>query len=101
MNYLASQKRNNLYVKNIPKDWTEEKVFDLFISFGNIKSLVLQENNSRKFAFVCYDSDKGVEKEYGAKCAEKSIQELNNRDMGNGLKLVVKHALKKSDREKK
>lgn len=35
---------NNVYVKNIPKDWTVEKVRDLFKPFGNIKSLVLQEN---------------------------------------------------------
>ena len=35
---------NNVYVKNIPKDWTEERVRDLFKPFGNIKSLVLQEN---------------------------------------------------------
>lgn len=40
-----------------------------------------------------------MNKEYGPECAEKAIQELNDRDMGNGLKLVVKHALKKSDRE--
>ena len=35
---------NNVYVKNIPKDWTVEKVHDLFKPFGNIKSLVLQDN---------------------------------------------------------
>jgi RNA recognition motif-containing protein len=35
---------NNVYVKNIPKDWTVERVRDLFKPFGNIKSLVLQEN---------------------------------------------------------
>ena len=32
---------NNVYVKNIPKEWTVEKVRDLFEPFGNIKSLVL------------------------------------------------------------
>lgn len=35
---------NNVYVKNIPKTWTAEMVRDLFKPFGNIKSLVLQEN---------------------------------------------------------
>ena len=35
---------NNVYVKNIPKDWTVERVDDLFKPFGNIKSLVLQDN---------------------------------------------------------
>ncbi len=32
---------NNVYVKNIPKEWTEAQVHDLFSPFGNIKSLVL------------------------------------------------------------
>ena len=32
---------NNVYVKNIPKEWTVEKVRELFEPFGNIKSLVL------------------------------------------------------------
>ena len=32
---------NNIYVKNIPKGWTEAQVHDLFSPFGNIKSLVL------------------------------------------------------------
>ena len=35
---------NNVYVKNIPKDWTVKRVDDLFKPFGNIKSLVLQDN---------------------------------------------------------
>jgi RNA recognition motif-containing protein len=35
---------NNVYVKNIPKEWTVEKVRDLFEPFGNIKSLDLSEN---------------------------------------------------------
>ena len=32
---------NNVYVKNIPEDWSDENVRDLFKPFGNIKSLVL------------------------------------------------------------
>lgn len=32
---------NNVYVKNIPKDWTVEMVRELFNPFGNIKSLVM------------------------------------------------------------
>jgi RNA recognition motif-containing protein len=35
---------NNVYVKNIPKDWKLDRVHDLFKPFGTIKSLVLQEN---------------------------------------------------------
>ena len=35
---------NNVYVKKIPKDWTDEKLRELFEPFGNIKSLVLYAN---------------------------------------------------------
>ena len=37
---------NNLYVKNIPKEWTKDQVHDLFSPFGNIKSLFLQEKEN-------------------------------------------------------
>ena len=32
---------NNIYVKNIPLDYDENKVRDLFAPFGHIKSLIL------------------------------------------------------------
>lgn len=90
---------NNVYVKNIPKEWTKSQVHDLFSPFGNIKSLFLQEHEPfGQFAFVCYDDEKGVSKEYGPECAEKAIQGLNDHDFGTGLRLVVKHALKAADR---
>ena len=65
---------NNVYVKNIPKEWTEAQVRDLFSPFGNIKSLVLQEKeNIGYFGFVCYEDKEGINKEYGPKCAEKAV----------------------------
>lgn len=36
---------NNVYVKNIPLDWTDQQVKDMFSPFGHIKSLVLQKND--------------------------------------------------------
>lgn len=65
---------NNIYVKNIPKGWTQAQVHDLFSPFGYIKSLVLQEHEKfGQFCFVCYDDEKGINKEYGPECAEKAI----------------------------
>ena len=91
---------NNVYVKNIPKGWTHDQVLELFSPFGNIISLVLKEHETLgQFGFVCYDDEKGINKEYGPECAEKAIQELNDRDFGTGLRLIVKPALKKTDRE--
>jgi RNA recognition motif-containing protein len=37
---------NNIYVKNIPKEWTETQVRELFIPFGHIKSCILQEKEN-------------------------------------------------------
>lgn len=70
----------------------------MFAPFGHIKSLVLQSNNIGQFGFVCYDDPEGVNKEYGPEKASNAINELNGREMGNGVKLVVKHALKKAER---
>jgi len=65
---------NNVYVKNIPKGWTEDQVRELFSPFGNIKSLKLEEDeNLGLFAHVCYDDEKGISKEYGPECADKAI----------------------------
>ena len=51
---------------------------DLFSPFGNIKSLSLQESELGKYGFVCYNVEKGFDKEYGLECAEKSIKKLHN-----------------------
>ena len=90
---------NNIYVKNIPKEMSEDEVKGMFSPFGNIKSLVLQQNDMGQFGFVCYDDPKAVNKEYGPKCAQAAIDELDGKDMPNQLKLCVKHALKKAERE--
>ena len=36
---------NNIYVKNIPLNFTNEQVREMFEAFGHIKSLVLMKNN--------------------------------------------------------
>lgn len=90
---------NNIYVKNIPKSMSEEDLRKLFESYGNVKSLVVNEHDIGKFCFVCYDDPSGKSKEYGPECAQKAIDELDGRTMEDGAKLVVKHALKKAERE--
>ena len=87
---------NNLYFKNIPVDMKEDQVKDLFKPFGEIKSLVILKNEIGQYGFVCYDDPKGKDKTYGPNCVNKAIESLMNRDMGNGLKLYVRHALSKS-----
>ena len=89
---------NNVYVKNIPKEASETEIRELFGKYGNIKSLMLMQNELGQFGFVCYDDPQSTDKEYGPKCAEKVIRELNDHEMGEN-KLYIRHALKKADRE--
>jgi len=90
---------NNIYVKNIPQEMSKDEITDLFKPFGHIKSLVVQQNQIGQFAFICYDDKDGNNKEYGPQCAQKAIDEMNDREIAPGLKLCVKHALKKAERE--
>jgi polyadenylate-binding protein len=90
---------NNVYVKNIPLDKKDEEIKDLFKAYGNIKSLVLLKNDIGQYGFVCFDDPAGQNKEYGPECAQKAIDGLNGKDMGGDLKLYVRHAMKKTDRE--
>jgi RNA recognition motif-containing protein len=71
----------------------------MFAAYGNIKSLVLQKNEIGQFGFVCYDDKEGKDKEYGPKCAGEAIAALHGKDMPNNLKLYVRAAMKKQDRE--
>jgi RNA recognition motif-containing protein len=90
---------NNVYVKNIPLDKTDAEIKTMFSAYGNIKSLVLLKHEIGQYGFVCYDDPKGVNKEYGPECAAKAIEALNGKEMGGDLKLYVRHAMKKADRE--
>lgn len=90
---------NNIYFKNIPASMTQEEVKNIFEPFGTIKSLVLFNNEIGQYGFVCYDDPSGKDKMYGPKCVNEAIEQLLNRDMGNGLKLYVRHALSKQQRE--
>ena len=67
---------NNIYVKNIPLDWTDDQVKKLFEPYGAIKSLILYKNDIGQFGFVCYDDPAKVNKEYGPACANKAIEGL-------------------------
>lgn len=58
----------------------------------------MMQNDIGQFGFICYDDPKGTSKEYGPNCARKAIEGLNNTDMEE-LKLYVRPALKKADRE--
>ena len=76
-NRINQETKNcNLYVKNLPKDLTEEKMKEIFSKVGEVKSVkidkyILQtkENGkyvdyieSKGFGFVCYNDEKDAQK---------------------------------------
>eukprot|EP00932_Pfiesteria_piscicida_P006603 SRR837773.16550.p2 GENE.SRR837773.16550~~SRR837773.16550.p2 ORF type:complete len:589 (+),score=308.82 SRR837773.16550:25-1791(+) len=63
----------NLYVKNFPQDWSEDKLMELFKPVGEItSSVVMSDKLGRKFAFVNYASHEH---------AQKAIEELKGKDL--------------------
>lgn len=90
---------NNIYVKNFPDEWNEDQVRELFVPYGRIESLYVSKNDKGAYAFVCFNAEDKNDREYGPKCAGDAVEGLNGKDMGNGKKLYVKEALKKSERE--
>lgn len=100
---------NNVYVKNLPQGFTEGELRKLFEAYGSIKSLALRSNQIGTFGFVCFEDPRGASKNYGPECAQKAIDGLNGFDVssvsasessdGSAMsKLVVRHALKSSER---
>jgi RNA recognition motif-containing protein len=93
----TSKLKNNIYVKNIPKEtFSDEELKKLFATYGEIISAVVvrdQNGDSKGFGFVCF-KDPAM--------AEKSYHELNNKKMFNVPNLpnlYVNFAMKKEERK--
>ena len=93
----SSKLKNNIYVKNIPKEnFTDEELKKLFSSYGEIISAVVvrdQEGISKGFGFVCFKE---------ASMAERAYRELNNKKVFEGLNLpslYVNFAMNKEERK--
>ena len=69
------------------------QIRQLFEPYGTILSFVVESNKIGKYGFVCYDDPNN--KKYGPECAMNAINGLNNKNMGNGIKLYVSHAMTK------
>lgn len=93
---------NNIYVKNIPIEKTDEEIKKMFEPFGNISSLKFGQADKVqqfKFAFVCYADPNNQDKEYGPQCAQKAILNMNDFEIVPGVKLTVRPALKPAERK--
>jgi len=86
-------KWTNIYVKNLAKETSEEKMKELFSKFGSITSafLAMDENGQSKgFGFINYDTHEE---------AQAAIDEMNGKDV-DGNPIYVGRAQKKQEREK-
>jgi polyadenylate-binding protein len=67
----------NLYLKNIPEDFDDERLREEFAAFGNITSCKImraQSGVSRGFGFVCYSAPDE---------ANKAVTEMNGKMLDN------------------
>eukprot|EP00479_Gromia_sphaerica_P009044 TRINITY_DN368_c0_g2_i5.p1 TRINITY_DN368_c0_g2~~TRINITY_DN368_c0_g2_i5.p1 ORF type:complete len:114 (+),score=23.40 TRINITY_DN368_c0_g2_i5:71-412(+) len=79
----------NVYMKNLPEEWDEEKFKSRFLEFGAITSakLVFDENgSSKRFGFINFHTTAE---------ASHCVAEMNGKDVGNGEPLYVARAQKK------
>ena len=101
INYLEkgkhhTVKRNNIYVKEIPKkNFSDKELIELFSEFGQINSAIVlkdEKGESKGFGFVCFVNPED---------AEKAQKEMNGKKIFDNVenKLYVSFALKKAERK--
>lgn len=84
----------NVYVKNLPVDWTQEMLEEKFKAHGTITSAHIpldDANKSRGFGFVNFENPED---------ANRGAEALNNLDVGGEKPLYVVRAQKREEREK-
>ena len=89
-------KKNNIYVKEIPKkNFAEKELVELFSKFGKINSAVIlkdEKGESKGFGFVCFEKPEDAEKAKNEMNGKKVFDDVEN-------KLYVSFALKKAERK--
>lgn len=101
----AEQKvKNNIYVKNIPDNWSEKElreVFELKDEKGqkrNISSLALMTHTNGKFAFICYQDPDKKDHTYGPMAAKEAVEKLNGKKFAD-KELYVTYAQNSAQRK--
>eukprot|EP01117_Protostelium_nocturnum_P012744 TRINITY_DN470_c0_g1_i1.p1 TRINITY_DN470_c0_g1~~TRINITY_DN470_c0_g1_i1.p1 ORF type:complete len:630 (+),score=212.98 TRINITY_DN470_c0_g1_i1:170-1891(+) len=88
----GSKKFTNVYVKNLPENYGEERLKDLFTPFGTVQSAVIMKGddaNTKGFGFVNFET---------TEAAEKAVEEMNNKDV-EGKTIFVGRAQKRHERD--
>jgi len=87
----------NVFMKNMPQEWDEEKIKEIAGEFGSTLSISVQaasnvqdeSGTSKKFGFVSFECHED---------AEKCVNELNGKEFGD-RKLYCGRAQKKAERQ--
>ena len=83
---------NNLYVRGFGKDLTETQLTDMFKGFGELGSVVIMRDESgvsKEFGFVCFVTPDA---------AIRAVDEMNEKSLAEGTKLLVAKFEKKEQR---
>lgn len=91
----AGNYKNNLYIKNFPKNFSENDLKQYFNKYGEVKSVLIarDENGvSKGFGFVCFDNPKNAHEAFMKENASKTKFE------GCEGTLYINYAMKKEDR---
>jgi len=86
----------NVYVKNLPEDFDDAKLYEIFKPYGNITSHTVALNDdstkSKGFGFVAFETNSE---------AEAAVAALNETELpgSNGKALFVGRAQKKNERQ--
>lgn len=90
--------KNNLYVKNIPVDWTEDKLREEFGKFGNISSVRWVKHANGIYAFICYLDPERKSYQYGVDASLKAVEAMHGK-MLSDKPLYVQYALSSIQRK--
>lgn len=88
-----TQKYNNLFVKNLPKDTDDNKLRDMFKEFGEIESVHVQRddnNNLKDYGFVAFKNPED---------AEKAQDAMNKKPLTDNQFLIVNRHISKRENE--
>eukprot|EP00914_Ancora_sagittata_P023429 GHVO01046374.1.p1 GENE.GHVO01046374.1~~GHVO01046374.1.p1 ORF type:complete len:613 (+),score=90.51 GHVO01046374.1:136-1974(+) len=101
----TDERFTNIYIKNIPTEWTEEMMKEMFVKFGEVTSAVLkQDSKGRPFGFVNFadhqSARESIDALNGKKTTDTGVVEDDEGDAADEAinRLFVGRAMTKAER---
>jgi RNA recognition motif-containing protein len=92
---------NNIYVRNIPKEWSEDKIKSYFSKYGELGSVMIREPDAKsleklpeekrkhilahKYAFICFKNFDSAK----AAVNVEPFYKLNNKEFNSKMEKLV------------